>query len=442
MRILFLTQVLPYPLDAGPKVRAYYVLRHLAQAHAVTLVSFVRPTDTPDSVAHLAQFCQAVHIVPMPRSRARDAGHLLRSLVTGRPFIIARDWVPEMADSVWQIVNGMALMAGRHQPSAISHQPFDVIHADQLWMAPYALLSRNPQSFDCPFGSAQGMAQDRSAIRNLQLVLDQHNAVYMVPARLAEGERNPVRRALLALEARKMARYEVETCRKFDRVVWVTRQDHEAVQRQVSDSGLQVPNSAVIPICGDPQTTPVVTRKANARRITFVGGLHYPPNAQGVLWFAEQVWPHVQQQIPDAILTIIGKNPPGGFRISDFGLRNLEVMGYVADPRPYLEETAVFIVPLLAGGGMRVKIVDAWTWGLPVVSTTVGAEGIEIRPGENILTADTSAAFAGATVRLLQSPEEGQRLAQAGRQWVERRYDWRTVYQLWDQVYAGLGTAG
>jgi hypothetical protein len=71
MRILFLTQVLPYPLDAGPKVRAYYVLRHLAQAHAVTLVSFVRPTDTPDSVAHLAQFCQAVHIVPMPRSRAR-----------------------------------------------------------------------------------------------------------------------------------------------------------------------------------------------------------------------------------------------------------------------------------------------------------------------------------------------------------------------------------
>jgi glycosyltransferase involved in cell wall biosynthesis len=115
-------------------------------------------------------------------------------------------------------------------------------------------------------------------------------------------------------------------------------------------------------------------------------------------------------------------------------------MGYVADPRPYLEETAVFIVPLLAGGGMRVKIVDAWIWGLPVVSTTVGAEGIEIRPGENILIADTSAAFAEATVRLLQSPEEGQRLAQAGRQWVEQHYNWRTVYQLWDQVYAGLGT--
>jgi glycosyltransferase involved in cell wall biosynthesis len=90
---------------------------------------------------------------------------------------------------------------------------------------------------------------------------------------------------------------------------------------------------------------------------------------------------------------------------------------------------------------MRVKIVDAWCWGVPIVSTTIGAEGIETRPGENILLADTPEAFAQATVHLLQNADAGQRLAQAGRHWVEQRYNWRTVYRLWDQVYAGLGAS-
>lgn len=411
MRILFLTQVLPYPLDAGPKIRAYYTLRHLAQQHEITLLSFVRADDPPQAIEHLKGFCRDVVVVPMRRSRARDVRHLLRSLVSDTPFLIARDWVPQMADTVRQMVNGMRRIEDHRQP-------FDVAHADQLWMAPYALLARSPQS-------------------NLQLVLDQHNAVYMIPARLAEGERNPVRRALLALEARKMARYEVQTCRRFDRVVWVTRQDHEAVQRQASRVGVQVPNSAVIPICGDPQAISPVKQRADARRVTFLGGLHYPPNAQGVLWFVEQIWPRVLQEMPDAILTLIGKNPPAGIRSTKYEVRNLQVTGYVADPTPYLEETAVFIVPLLAGGGMRVKIVDAWTWGLPIISTTVGAEGIDIRPEENILIADAPADFARAVVRLLRSPAERERLGEAGRQWVEQRYNWRTVYRAWDQVYAG-----
>jgi glycosyltransferase involved in cell wall biosynthesis len=108
----------------------------------------------------------------------------------------------------------------------------------------------------------------------------------------------------------------------------------------------------------------------------------------------------------------------------------------VDDPTPLLAETAVFIVPLHAGGGMRVKILDAWTWGLPIVSTTIGAEGIAIRPGENILIADAAPAFAEALIRLLQNPTQAETIAQAGRAWVERHYNWRTVYPAWDQIYA------
>lgn len=410
MRILFLTQVLPYPLDAGPKIRAYYVLRHLAQTHDVTLVSFVRPTDTPAAVAHLEQYCRAVHTLPMPRSRVRDGLHLAWSLVAKQPFIIARDRVSAMT--------GLIRTLAQHQGG------FDVVHADQLWMAAYAL------------GAPRTGGKDPGP----KTVLDQHNAVHMIPQRMASAESNPLKRWLLELEARKMACYEVETCRRFDRVIWVTSEDYQAVQLQSAISNFLTGDPTVIPICGDPEQVSAVVRRSGARRITFLGGLHWPPNAQGVSWFVRQVLPQVIKRVPDAVFTLIGKDPPR--ELLDTGLAvpraNLDVTGYVADPRPYLEETAVFVVPLLAGGGMRVKIVDAWTWGMPIVSTTIGAEGIEIEPGTNMLVADMPQAFAEAVIRLLLDSQEQNRLAEAGRHWVVRRYNWRTVYQLWDRVYEGL----
>jgi glycosyltransferase involved in cell wall biosynthesis len=106
-----------------------------------------------------------------------------------------------------------------------------------------------------------------------------------------------------------------------------------------------------------------------------------------------------------------------------------------------LAETAVFVVPLRAGGGMRVKILDTWCWALPMVSTTIGAEGITIRDGENILIADTPQAFGAAVQRAYTDAALNQRLRQSGRQWVEQHYDWRTVYRAWDNVYAGLLSA-
>jgi polysaccharide biosynthesis protein PslH len=406
MRILFLTQVLPYPLDAGPKIRAYYTLRHLARTHAITLVSFARSTDTPAAIEHLKTFCRAVYTIPLTRSRRNDATFLLKSLVTGVPFLIARDWSPQMAKLL------AALVADR--------EPYAIIHADQLWMAPYALL-------------AQRLIDP---IIRPRTVLDQHNAVYMIPRRMAQSELNPLKRLLLKLEVQKLAQYEAETCRNFDQVVWVTREDYEAVGDQASASSAPLPNSGVIPICSDLEAERSIQRKPQARRVTFLGSLHYPPNAQGICWFAEQVFPKVLAQVPDAVLTVIGKEPPATLRQMGFPAANLEITGFVPNVRSYLAESAAFVVPLLAGGGMRVKILDAWGWGVPIVSTTIGAEGILQQPGRNILIADTPDAFAEATIDLLQQPTVGDQLATAGRQWVEEHYNWRTTYKLWDRIYS------
>lgn len=417
MRILFLSQVLPYPLDAGPKVRSYHTLQYLAQTHDVTLVTFVRSTDSADAVAHLRRLCEAVYTVPMARSRLLDVWHLAKSLFRHEPFLITRDWVPAMATQILTLLQRAS--------------PFDAIHADQLWMAPYALEAQHA---------------DASRGHHPVLVLDQHNAVFQIPRRLAQHERNPIKRGLLQREARVLQQLEPQMCSQFDHVVWVTGEDRDAVhlrshQQNAPTNGrypqttAAATHSSIIPICVDTREQKRIRRHPDARRVTFLGGLHWPPNAEGVIWFAREVWPHVHAAVPDAVLTIIGKNPPGSLVTAGYEDAGIDVTGYVADLTPYLVDTAVCIVPLHAGGGMRVKILDAWSWGLPVVSTSIGAEGIQAEHENDILLVDSAGEFAQAVIRVLADTVVADRLAAGGRHTVETQYDWRRVYRAWDEVY-------
>jgi glycosyltransferase involved in cell wall biosynthesis len=266
-----------------------------------------------------------------------------------------------------------------------------------------------------------------------KLLIDKHNAVYLIPRRLAESETNPLKKIILNRESKLLTRFEVNVCRHADYVVWVTEEDRQAVLAAADPAYPLKMKSTVIPICADPAGQEVVSGTTGKCRVTFLGGLHWPPNARGILWFAQEVFPQIRMKNPDVVLTVIGKNPPAGLTGP-----GIEVTGYVADLKPLLEETAVFIVPLQAGGGMRVKILDAWSWGLPIVSTTIGAEGIEVVDTENMLIADTPQAFAKAVLRVFDEPGLAQKLIVNGRKAVLEKYNWQTVYAQWDQVYQAI----
>jgi glycosyltransferase involved in cell wall biosynthesis len=197
-----------------------------------------------------------------------------------------------------------------------------------------------------------------------------------------------------------------------------------------------LPEMTTIPICIDPVARAAIPRRVDSHRVTFLGGLHWPPNAEGILWFAREVWPHVIQQVPKAVLTVIGKSPPAELVRIASTCTSYDITGYVPDPTPYLSETAAFIVPLHAGGGMRVKIVDAWSWELPIVSTRIGSEGLDYQDEINLLIADTPVDFSQSVVRLLTDPELAARLSAAGRRTAEECYDWHQVYPAWAKVYA------
>lgn len=411
-KILFLTQVLPYPPHSGAKIRAYYVLRQLAQQHEVTLLSFVRQDDMTEAIEHLQSICKAVYTVPMQRSLLRNVRAVLKAGLTKQSVIIVRDEMPEMYRALQYL---------------LSVQTFDAVHADQTSMAQYALYAQslNTKTFNRP---------------HLPMVLDAHNALYRIPERMARHESNPLKRWLYQREARALRRYEVETYDRFDYVVYVTKVDQEEILQRRLQAGLSHSRAvtSVIPICVDTDEKPMVTRCERPLAVTHVGTMFWPPNVEGVLWFAREVFPRVLAEIPEARFVIVGKDPPQEVQDLMLQERNIQVTGYVPDPEPYLAETAVFIVPLRAGGGMRVKIIDGWSWGLPIVSTSIGAEGTEVVEGENILIGDTPEGLADAVVRVLREPALGERLRQQGRAWVEQHYHWRNVYPAWEDVYAKL----
>jgi glycosyltransferase involved in cell wall biosynthesis len=410
MRILFLSHLLPFPLDTGAKIRAHYVLKHLVGAgHEVSLCAFSRPTDRRDHVEQLRPLCAEIHLVPIERSWRRDAAAALRSALTGSSFVMDRDWMETMRSRVVSLVDG--------SPG------FDVIHADQLTMAPYAVAARHACGTD----------------HSPMLVLDEHNAVFNVVRRLAACEVGPLRRRFLEWEADKLARCEARLCAEFDHVIWVAGHDRAVLNEhpRATHCPGEAP-STVIPISVDPELDSWIPRSRDAHRVVLLGTLNWPPNRQGVFRFLERAWPRIREAMPQACLTVIGRDPPRALLKESRHRPDLDVAGHVPDLMPYLRETAVLAVPLDAGGGMRVKILNAWCWGIPIVSTSIGAEGLRGRHGENLLIADATESFSNDVVTLLRDAEQGENLARAGRRTVEEHYDYRVTYLAWSDVYADL----
>jgi glycosyltransferase involved in cell wall biosynthesis len=190
-----------------------------------------------------------------------------------------------------------------------------------------------------------------------------------------------------------------------------------------------------IPICVDTTENQAIDPDRMSVNILHLGTMFWPPNVEGIVWFSHEILPLVVEKIRSASLTIIGKNPPEEVLRLENRETNVSITGYIRNPRPYLEKAAVFIVPLLSGGGMRVKILDAWRWGLPIVSTRIGAEGISYQEGENILIADSAHDFAESILRVMTDAELAERLRHNGRRWVAENYEWTKTYHAWDEVY-------
>ncbi len=391
-KILLLSQVLPYPADSGPKAKTLSVLKYLAANHDVTLASFVRD-DPPEYVSALRQWCCAVHTVPMARSTSAEIMAMLRSVRTAQPWLMLRDERSSMQSLVDQLA---------------AAQKFDVVYADQLNMAQYALR-----------------------VSDGTHVLDLHNALWLLYERLAATMPYGLRRAVLEREWRLLREYEGAICGRFAHVLVVSEEDRRALRQAI---GAELSALRVIPIALDADDVQPLVRDRTADRILHVGTMYWPPNIDGVQWFLREVLPVVRRMRPDAAFDCVGARPPASLLASVQDDPNVHITGYVEDVSPFLRSAGVMIVPLRAGGGMRVKILHALACGMPIVTTSLGCEGIALTHGRDALIADRPVDFAAAIETVLGDRILAARLGRNARALFEERYDYRVALRALDDV--------
>ncbi|NMB87736.1 MAG: glycosyltransferase [Chloroflexi bacterium] len=412
MRILFISQIIPWPPDAGPKVKTWNVLRYLKESgHQVVLVAFARKEEEA-SIPFVKEVCEEVHTISLRRSRLRDIFYWLRSELRERPFTIERDDLPEMRQLVQTL---------------LSEGQFDIVHADQIPMAQFLFQGNLPSSLN------------RVDTRP-NLVFDAHNATWTIFDRMSDNVPWLIR-PLVRREAKKIRDYEGRLLCSVNHTMAVSEQDRQALLAAARMLNGCQPYRApgpvsVIPIATDTGKVLPVNHHPGSKKILTLGTLHYPPNADGIRWFMQKVFPLVLSREADTTLIVVGKNPPKDFiNAAAKSEGKIQVMGYVPELRPFYEEADVVVVPVRAGGGMRVRILEAFTLGVPVVTTTVGLEGIQAADKEDVMIADSPQDFSDAVCRILCEPKLQKQLAQNSRQVVENRYDWRVVLDQMGQVY-------
>jgi glycosyltransferase involved in cell wall biosynthesis len=383
------------------------VIRHLATSgHDVTLLSLVRPEER-DYLPELEHLCEHIVAIPLERSRMKDLLYWLRSHLTGRPFLVERDDSPVIRDKVKSL-----LLADR----------IDAIHADQVTMTQFA--PENGQGGSEPL-----------------LVFDAHNATWSILERMRQHASWWLK-PILSVEAARMKRYEAAVVERFDHTVVVSDVARGALLDAVHDgeSGAAQQNErfVIMPIGIDTQRLRPLERERRTSNVLTLGTLHYAPNAEGIRWFLHEVWPKVRASVPEATLTIVGKNPPRDFIQYEEGHpQEIQVTGYVEDLEPYLRDAALMVVPVLAGSGMRVRILEGFSRGLPIVTTSIGLEGIPAKEGKEVLIADEPEVFASAVVRIIRDPELQDWLSINARKLATSRYDWRVALSPLDKLYAG-----
>lgn len=404
MRVLFLAPYPPYPARGGGSLRIYHLLAGLAARHDITCLSFAPDAAAVAAMAPLRELCKLATVIGPPRrSLARRA---LTTLASPRPDLALRN-----ASSAYATALSRLLAAER----------FDVVHAASLEMAGYGLQARG-------FGA-------------MRIVLDQFNAEYLLQRRAALSDlRRGLAgrpRALLAgvyslVQWRKLAAHEARTLCAFDRVTVVSEGDKAALARLARGADLRVVPNGVDTAHFAPGIAPI----GGPADLLFTATLDYRPNIDAAIWFAREVLPIVRAEWPDARFVVVGRAAVQAVRDLHNGT-SVVVVGEVADVRPYVAGAAAYVVPMRIGGGSRLKLLEALSLAAPVVSTPMGAEGIEgLRDGAQLLLAASAADFARAALRLLGDRELARRLGAAGRAHMVARYDWRAIVPRLEAAYA------
>jgi glycosyltransferase involved in cell wall biosynthesis len=389
-KALFLSAEAPYPAVGGGPLRSASLLEYLARRYQIHAVVFRQAGDPHPGLAIPPGRVEQLNVIDLPyhskRPVARASRNLLR-IVRHRPPLVDR-------------FSGF----GRQISAALAGEQYETAVIEHFWCAPYVEQVR-PHS--------------------KSVILDLHNIESAWHQSLACSE-SVLRSWALRRFATASVTLEHAWLPQFDSILTTSTVDAELARRLAPVANVSVyPNS--LPETAQP-------RRLKRREVVFSGNLEYPPNISAVRFFRESIWPRLTTRWPDLKWKIVGKNPAAilPFVASD---TRIEVTGFVEDAVAVLAECQIAVIPLLAGSGTRVKILEAWAAGTPVVSTTLGAQGLDCTDENEVLIADEPNRFADAISRLLSSPRDRMRIGSAGRRLFDARYTWPAAWRTLDSIF-------
>jgi sugar transferase (PEP-CTERM/EpsH1 system associated) len=392
-----------FPPDTGGKIRSYQILKALARRHHVSVFTFygAMPSDLHNQLEH--QFARVV-CLPLEVPAARSLQEVLaygRNVFSALPYTVSKFCRPAVAKSLRNIV--------------CEDKP-DVIVCDFVFAAGVIPWGAGPPK-----------------------VLFTHNVEALIWKRHYQVAHNPLWKAVSWWEFRTMERFERNCINWSDHVLTVSDHDRAIFSRTTNPSRI-----TVIPTGVDIDYYRPRADLEKPNTLVFTGSMDWMPNEDGMVFFIRQIWPQILEQVPDASVSIVGRCPSDALLELAARQQKISVTGRVEDIRPHVHHGSVYIVPLRIGSGTRLKIFEAMAMGKAVVSTTIGAEGLPVQPGRDIVLADGAEPFASAVVALLQDPIRRVELGRAARNLVEEKHSWDSVVKPFEEVLeklTGLGVS-
>ncbi|MDA8172096.1 MAG: glycosyltransferase family 4 protein [Nitrospiraceae bacterium] len=389
MRVVVVDEGPPFPLDTGKKIRTFNLMKRLSRRHEITYICYGYGPVPPE--------VSGIRFVFLKKRllEQRGAGFylsLIRNLASYRPYVVERHYSAEMAETV-----------RRHVKNGC-----DLMHCE--W-TPYTEAIREH------LGSKPA-------------VLSAHNVESQIWKRYLENEGSLLKREYIRVQYKKLLAYEVALCRKYDRVAAVSRLDKEHFQRQYACR-----NVDIVPNGVDETYFKPADEAIEPNSIVFTGSMDWRPNQDGIRFFLREIWPEIKNELRGAKFYIVGRRPPGWLVKIGAAGNDVIVTGGVEDVRPYIAKAGLYVVPLRIGGGSRLKILEALAMKKVVLSTTLGAEGLDLSNGVHLYLEDRPHEFARMAVHVLKSLGRHAHIAEKGCQAVLAGYTWDSIAELMDACW-------
>lgn len=391
MKIVMLTPYLPYPLLSGGQIRTYNLLKQLATKHEITLFALIKEDYERQYIPELEKFCKKVKVFRRPR-KPFTLKNILATAISPFPFLVIRNFSSEAQKAIAQ---------------ELAETKYDLIHAETFYMMPHL-----PQT-------------------SIPIILVEQTIEYLGYESFAKKMRWQLLRPLLNIDLNKIRTWEHHYWNICNNLIVMSEADQELVSQVVPAHKVAVVSNGV-----DAAWFGEKKKKLpKAPTLLSVGTFNWLPNVEATAFLVHKVWPLVKQQLPSAVLWIVGNNPNQEVLSYAKKFQDVTVTGGIPDIRDAFNQAHCLVAPVFSGKGTRYKILEAMASRTPIVATGTAVEGLGVENYTHVVTADTAETLAKAAVEVLTSPQLQQKLAKHGHAFVSTHFDWPHIADTLDTIY-------